>query len=248
MLHDLAGKLVGQNGLSLFGTTYTADSLTDRITKAAGSAMGPGAVTTVGSLGIGVLLGGFLTLVLIPYFLVSGPRVSQGLVWLIPPERRSSVQRLLPELVPAMRRYFVGVAVVVTFTAVVAYLGFGLLFALPHALLLSIAVGLLEIIPALGPFASMVLVGLSALQEHSPTVIALLIAYAVFLRLAIDNGVGPIVLGKSVKLHPVAIMFAFVCGAAFLGIIGLLLAVPASACLIIVLDRYYAEPVEVKPG
>ena len=242
MIHDLLIQLVGKNGVSVFGKTYTADALTRQLQQNVGSAIGPGGAAEAAGLGIGMLIGTFLTLVLIPYFLISGPRISDGLIWLLPPERRGSVERMLPAVVPVLRRYLGGVAVVVAFTAIAAYIGFGLVFALPHAILLSIAVGLLEIIPALGPFASMMLIMLSAFQEHNFLTIALLIAYAVFLRLAIDNGVGPIVLGRSAKLHPVAIMFAFVCGATFFGVVGLLLAVPASACLVVVLERYYAEP------
>jgi predicted PurR-regulated permease PerM len=137
----------------------------------------------------------------------------------------------------------VGVAVVVTFTSAAAWIGFGLIFGLPHAVLLSLAAGLLEIVPALGPATSMALVGLSATQQHSAAAIVTLMLYAILLRLVIDNGVGPVVLGQSARLHPVAVMFAFVCGAALLGVVGLLLAVPTAACLVVVLDTYYAEPV-----
>ncbi len=243
MVQEMLKQVVGPNGISLFGKTYTADGLYQAAAQHAGSLLTPTAVETAAGLGIGAILGGFLTLVLIPYFLASGPRIARGLIWLVPPERRPSVERTLPEVVPVLRRYIVGVGVVVIFTATAAWLGFGLLFKLPNAILLSLAVGLLEIIPALGPATSMVLVALSATQEHSVGTVVFLMLYAIFLRLVIDNGVGPIVLGRSARLHPVAVMFGFVCGAALLGLVGLLLAVPAAACLVVVLDSYYAEPV-----
>ena len=150
-------------------------------------------------------------------------------------------------MVPVLRRYLIGIAIVVAFTAVAAYIGYGLIFELPHAILLSIAVGILEIIPVIGPFASMVLVGLSALQENSLRTGAFLMGYAVVLRIVIDNLVGPLVLGQSARLHPVVIIFSFVCGATLLGPMGLLLAVPTAACVMIVLKYYYAEPVVADP-
>ena len=242
MIHDLVAQLVGPDGISIFGKKYTADSLVQQLQTSAGDILSPQLALTGTIFGVGGILGLFLTLVLTPYFMISGPALVEGIIWLVPPERRGSVRRTLPAVVPALRRYFVGVAIVVTFTAVVAYLGFGLLFALPHAILLSIAVGALEIIPALGPFASMVLIGLSSVQEHSVGTAALLMGYAIMLRLVIDNALGPLVLGQAAKLHPVAIIFSFICGASLFGVIGLLLAVPTAACIVIVLGHYYAEP------
>ncbi len=243
MIHDLVAQLVGPDGTSFFGKKYTADALVQQLQASADSLISPQLALTGTVFGVGGILGVFLTLVLTPYFMISGPGLVDGMIWLVPPERRGSVKRILPSVAPALRRYFVGVAVVVVFTAAAAYLGFGLLFHLPHAMLLSIAVGVLEIIPALGPFASMVLVGLSSVQEHSLGTAALLMGYAIVLRLVIDNALGPLVLGQAAKLHPVAVIFSFVCGASLFGVFGLLIAVPAAACVVIVLDHYYAQPV-----
>ncbi|MBV9749192.1 MAG: AI-2E family transporter, partial [Acetobacteraceae bacterium] len=131
-----------------------------------------------------------------------------------------------------------------TYTAVLAYLGYGVVFHLPHAILLSIAIGLLEIIPSIGPTVSFLLVGLAAMQdEHGLLSFFLLFAWAVALRLSIDNVFGPIVLGRAVNVPRVVILFAFVCGGVLFGIIGLILAVPVAACTKIVLEAYYAEPI-----
>jgi predicted PurR-regulated permease PerM len=162
----------------------------------------------------------------------------------LPPERRGTVRSMLPRAVPLLRRYLIGVAGVVAFTAAAAWIGFGLIFHLPHAVLLAIVVGALEIIPALGPFASAVLVGLTAIQQHSIWAAVGLGAYAVALRLVIDNLVGPLLLGRAARVHPVVVIFAFVLGASLFGVIGLLLAVPVAACTKMALQAYYAEPIE----
>jgi predicted PurR-regulated permease PerM len=156
------------------------------------------------------------------------------------------VVELLPKIIPLLRRYIVGICAVVLYTAVAGWIGFGLLFHLPQAVLLSVAVGVLELIPAVGPMTSMTLVGLTGLQQTSTAGLIFLMGYAVALRLSIDNLVGPLVLGRSVKVHPVVVMFAFVCGAMLFGVIGLLFAVPVAACIRLILDHYYAEP--IAPG
>ena len=205
---------------------------------------GAGLVGQVAGFGIALLLGLILTLALIPYFLFSGPEIAASTLWLVPPERRVSVSSVLPRIIPMLRRYLIGVTCVVTYTAILAYVGFGLIFRLPHAVLLSLAVGVLEIIPSLGPAASFVLVGLAAVEhERSLGAIALLGAWAVGLRLSIDNVFGPIVLGRAVNVPRVVIMLSFVLGAVLFGIVGLVLAVPIAACTKIVLDAYYSEPI-----
>jgi predicted PurR-regulated permease PerM len=235
---------IGADGVEIAGQRLTPETLTEDVLDGVKSLLGAGAVVRLGAMGVVGLLELVLTLVLIPYFLLSGPAIASSTLWLVPPERRGSVRRVLPRILPMLRRYLVGVACVVTFTAVAAYIGFGLVFHLPHALLLSVAVGFLEIIPSLGPATSFVLVGLTALlNEHSFGAAALLGTYAIALRLAIDNVVGPIVLGRAVDVPRVAVMLAFVCGAVLFGVVGLVLAVPVAACTKIVLDVYYSEPI-----
>ena len=72
---------------------------------------------------------------------------------------------------------------------------------------------------------------------------ALLIGFAIALRLSIDNLVGPLVLGEAARIHPVVVIISFVCGAILFGVVGLLIAVPVAVCIKITLEHYYAEPV-----
>jgi predicted PurR-regulated permease PerM len=241
--HDLLVQTVGPRGVSLFGQSYPPD----QIVAAAGAMLrqiiGPGLATGAAGIAAGGLFGGFLLLVLIPYFMISGPRLAAGAIWLIPPERRASVEALLPRILPVLRRYLVGILLVVTYTALIAWLGFGPVFKLPHSVLLAITVGVLEIIPAVGPLASASLVSLTAFEQQSLAATLTLIGFVILLRLSIDNLVGPIVLGQAARLHPVVVIFAFVCGAMLFGVIGLLLAVPTAVCLKVTLQHYYAEPI-----
>ena len=91
--------------------------------------IGPPALAALATVGIGMIVGGFLTLVLIPYFMASGPQLAASAIRLLPPERRHSVTELLPKIVPLLRRYIVGICAVVVYTSFVGWLGFGLLFA-----------------------------------------------------------------------------------------------------------------------
>ncbi|HKS89235.1 MAG TPA: AI-2E family transporter [Stellaceae bacterium] len=246
MIRNLIAQAVGPNGISLFGTTYKADDIMRALGSAVRALAAVGALTKVGELTLGTVLGFALTLVLAPYFMISGPRLAAGAIWLIPPERRRSIVELLPKIVPVLRRYLVGIAIVVFYAITIAWIGFGLIFGLPAAGLLAVAVGLLELIPVVGPLTSAALVGIVAVQQQSLTSAALLMAFAILLRLSIDNLIGPLVLGSAARLHPVVIIAAFVCGGILFGIVGLLLAVPTAVCIKITLQHYYAEPVRTE--
>lgn len=239
-------SLVGARGVTLFGRHYSPQQASATIINGGSNLINAAQVMLAVKIGVGTVAGFVLTLVLIPYFLVSGRRLADGALWLIPPERRRSVQQMLPQLVPMLRRYVAGLFCVVTYTAVVAYIGLGLIFHVKAAALLSVVVGFLELIPVVGPITSMALIGLTASQQNLWSAVFLM-AYALALRLSIDNLVGPFALGRAVTIHPVVVIFGFVIGAMLFGIIGLLLAVPTAACIKLVLEHYYAEPIAPEP-
>ena len=242
-LHKFVEDIVGPKGIALFGDTYRADDVIQALSAMAEKLVAAGAIVQLGSLGVSALFGFFLTLVLTPYFMISGPRLAAGAIWLIPPERRNSVTDLLPKILPALRRYLLGIFLVVVYTSFIAWIGFGPVFALPGAVLLAVTVGILEIMPVVGPISAALLVGIVAAQQATLTAAALLMGLVLALRLSIDNIIGPIVLGHAARLHPVVVIAGFVCGAMLFGVVGLLLAVPMAVCIKIALEHYYAEPI-----
>jgi predicted PurR-regulated permease PerM len=242
-IRSLIEQAVGPEGIAVFGKTYTADEIMRGLGEAAQKLAAAGVMLKAGELGIQAMFGLFLALVLTPYFMISGPRLSAGAIWLIPPERRRSVTDLLPRIVPALRRYLLGIFLVVVYTSFVAWIGFGPVFHLPGAVVLAVTVGILEIVPVVGPLSAAALVGVMAAQEATLAAAALLMGFVLFLRLSIDNLVGPLVLGQAAQLHPVVIIAGFVCGAMLFGVVGLLLAVPTAICIKITLEHYYAEPI-----
>ena len=245
-MRNLIEQAVGPGGIALFGTTYTADQIVRALADAVRKVAALEVVLKAGELGIQALLGLFLTLVLTPFFMISGPRLSAGAIWLIPPERRRSVTDLLPKIVPALRRYLLGIFLVVAYTSFIAWIGFGPVFHLPGAVVLAATVGILEIMPVVGPLSAAALVGVMAAQQATLAAAALLMGFVLFLRLSIDNLVGPLVLGQAARLHPVVIIAGFVCGAMLFGVVGLLLAVPTAVCIKITLEHYYAEPIRAE--
>jgi predicted PurR-regulated permease PerM len=196
----------------------------------------------VAGYGFATLVGTFLTVVLLCYFLVSGKSVARGLFWLVPPSRRPLVAQIGRRLDPVLKRYFVGLFVIVIYAVIAAYIGLGLILGIDHAFLLALLTGILETIPIIGSTMAAIVAGLVSL--HTATGLSSIFAfalYAVLLRLSIDQIVAPLVLGSAANVHPVLIIFCFLTGAALLGIPGVILAVPAALTVKAALTTLYGD-------
>jgi predicted PurR-regulated permease PerM len=240
-------EVLGSKGITVFGALYTPEKIEQAMGAMLADVAGFAALKTAAGLAGSIIFGSVLTLVLMPYFMISAPGLAAGALWLLPPERRPSVEELLPKIVPVLRRYLIGLCIVVSYTAVVGWIGFGPIFHLPHAALLAIIVGVLELVPVIGPIASASLVGIIAVQQSGLWTAALLFGFAIALRVSIDNVVGPLVIGGAARIHPVVVIISFTCGAILFGVVGLLIAVPVVVCVKITLQHYYAEPVVREP-
>jgi predicted PurR-regulated permease PerM len=247
MLHKYIGELARVAPPSLAGT-IDPDKITDSILAQARTFLKSGAVLTFAGYGVGVLFGIILSVVVLAYFLISGKRIAAGVFWLVPPEYRREVDDVAAKILPLLWRYFFGLLVVVCYTSILAWIAFGLVFHVPHAVLVALTVGVLELIPLIGPAITFVIVGLISAHGAGLAGTIGLFAFAVALRLSLDELVAPLVLGQAARLHPAMIIFAFLSGGVLFGIIGLLLAVPVAASIKIILAIYYAEPVTNQPG
>jgi predicted PurR-regulated permease PerM len=237
-----AAEVVGRDGVRAFGRTWTPRELSDAAGHAVEHLVESGRALELAATGAAAVFGVILTIVLTLYFLIGGPRLLHGAIWAVPPERRASVEAAVARIAPVLWRYLVGVAVVVLVTAGVGWVGFGPVFHIPHAGLLAVLVGGLETIPVVGPITSAAIVCVIALQRGGPWAAVSLAAFAIALRFVIDNVVGPLVLGTAGRIHPVVVIFSFLCGATLFGVLGLLLAVPTAASVRALLAARYDDP------
>jgi predicted PurR-regulated permease PerM len=242
-LRRLVGQAAGWVSASL-GVAVDPDKLTAALVDEVRGFFTGDALLRFAGFGVTAIFAAVLTLFLLIYFLISGRSIARGALWLVPPEYRAEVGEVARRVRPLLRRYIVGLAAVVVYTWAVAWIGFGAVFRLEGAALLAVVVALLELIPVVGPMTSAALVCAVALGQSSVVAATALVAFVILLRLSIDQLVGPLVLGRAERLHPVVIIFAFLSGAMLFGIIGLLVAVPVAGCIKLVLKIYYAEPVE----
>jgi predicted PurR-regulated permease PerM len=242
-LTDFARAAIGDGNVNVLGRSMNASQLAQAVASGARDWVEqPGKALQLGVIAFSTLSGSVLTVVLLFYFLYSGPEVMRRLFWLVPPAQRSTTLEIWARLDPVLRHYFLGVLAIVTYTAAAAYIGLGLILHLPHAIFLAILTGFLELIPMIGPSASAVLAGIVAVRHA--TSIGAIVGYAVYatvLRVSIDQVFGPVVLGTAAQLHPVAVIFCFLAGGLVFGVAGFILAVPVALIVKTALAVLYRE-------
>jgi predicted PurR-regulated permease PerM len=243
LLENFTRQAMGDEPIRLFGSSLDAHDIAQGALERLRDWFGQtDQIALLTGYSLAAVMGTFLTIVLLFYFLVSGRRVARGLFWIVPPHRRPLVARIWTRLDPVLMRYFIGVLGVVAYATVAAYIGLGVILGIKHAVFLALLTGLLETVPVIGPTAAAILAGLVSLRTATGIInIFEYAAYATALRLSIDQVVGPVVLGRAAHVHPVLIIFCFLAGGIVLGIPGVILAVPVALVVKSTLATLYGD-------
>ena len=104
------------------------------------------------------------------------------------------------------------------------------IFGIKYALILALTAGIFEIIPYLGPLISAIPAVFFAFAQSPSKALLVVLLYFIIQRIENDIIV-PKVLGKSIGLNPLVVIFAILIGARVGGVVGALLAVPVVTAL-----------------
>jgi predicted PurR-regulated permease PerM len=116
---------------------------------------------------------------------------------------------------------------------------FGLL-RLKYFYALGVLAGVLNIVPVIGPIASLVFAGLIAAFDSPAKLVAVLGFY--FFYQQVENAfLTPRIMKYSVNLPPLAVVVALTLGGAMAGILGALIAVPTAALLAVLAEEYLVK-------
>ncbi len=126
--------------------------------------------------------------------------------------------------------YTRGIVVVAFADAVLVLVGL-LILQVPLAPALAALVFLGAFIPVIGAPIATFFAAIVALAERGPVVALLVIALTVVVGSFDGDVLQPLVMGKAVSLHPLAIVFAIAAGGITLGIVGALIAVPIAGAI-----------------
>ena len=173
--------------------------------------------------------------VLTIYFLAALPAIKGFLTHLVPESRRSRFGLLLDEVLAGVGGYLLG-NLLTSLIAGIGTLVWAVALGLPYVLLLALMVALFDLIPVVGSTVAGVIVSLVALSVSFPVAIATAVFYVAY-RFVEDYLLVPRVMRQAVNVSPVLTVLGVIIGAALLGIIGALVAIPIAAGIKLVVEQ-----------
>lgn len=190
-----------------------------------------------GSVALAVLGYAVLVPVALFYMLNDWTRLLDSLKVLVPPAWRVSFDSFMQDSDAVLGEYLRGQLLVML--ALVVYYTVGLsLFGLDLALPIGVFTGLAVFVPYLGFGLGLVLALLAGLLQLAPAQALLMVSVVFGLGQLIESFVlTPRLVGERIGLHPLAVILALMAFGQVLGFVGVLMALPASAVLLVGLRR-----------
>lgn len=252
----LADKLNGTMSpwLAQFGVDVSLDSTSIRnfVVKYLGANIEDGLSAALSSARIG---GSFLlaligNAVLVPavlfYLLMDWPQLSARLHRLIPPRLRARVQSFLNDCDEMLGQYLRGQLLVMVILAVYYSVGLAL-FRFDLAVPVGVFTGLAVFIPYLGFGLGLVLALLAGVLQFASWygVIAVAVVYGVGQVLE-SFILTPRLVGERIGINPLTVIFALLAFGHLAGFVGVLIALPVCAVLVVATGRLYTLYVDSK--
>ena len=196
-------------------------------------------VSRVGSTAADVATGVLLTLFTLLFFLMEGERIWLFVVGLFPKDAREAVNGAGRAGWKSLGAYVRVQLLVAAIDAIGIGLGAAIL-GVPLAIPLGVLVFLGSFIPVIGALFSGAVAVLLALVALGPVQALIMLGIVLLVQQVESHILQPLIMGKAVSLHPLAVIFSVAGGSMIFGAVGALFAVPTLAVVNSVV-RYLAD-------
>lgn len=190
---------------------------------------------------VSAISGTLLLLFLSIYIAVNPGLYRDGILHLFPHSRRERAAAVLASVSLVLRQWM-GAQLVSMVAIAIITTGVLLLLDVKAAIALGVLAGLSEFIPVFGPLISAVPALGIAFLDSPQKALYVLIAYLAIQQVE-SNILTPLVMKKGVDVPPVVTILAGSVMAILFGFLGLLVAVPLAAALMVVVKMTYVQPV-----
>ena len=196
--------------------------------------------------GAGLLLQA-LGAVVMALYMVANPRpLLNGILALFPLDRRGRVEEILDLIRRRVSGWILGQLAAMALIFALTWISLVIL-GVEFAFTFAVLTGVLEIVPFFGPIIAAVPPILVAFVD-SPTKALLVVVVYVVIHQVEAHVVSPMVMARSVRLHPVVVILAVLAMGDLLGLAGIILAVPTAAVVTVLLDELYVKPLGATPA
>lgn len=190
---------------------------------------------------ISTITGVILSVVIVPfilfYLLKDGDKLPEYFLKLLPPRFRDDTREVFTEADKQLGAYIQGQLIVAFCIGVMVYIGF-LIIGMEYALLLGVLAMVTSVVPYIGPAIAIAPAAIIALVTSPFMLVKLAIVWTV-VQLVEGNLISPQVMGKTLFIHPVTIIFVLLTAGSLFGIVGVILGIPMYALLRVLVSHFY---------
>jgi predicted PurR-regulated permease PerM len=167
------------------------------------------------------------------YLLCDWHKVVSGIRNIIPPKARETIEPLAQECDSVLSAFIRGQLLVILALSLIYSIGLSIV-GLPLGLMIGAIAGVLSLVPYLGSIVGIIIATVAAYVQLD-SITSLFLVWGVFaVGHIIENFVlTPYLIGNRIGLHPVAVIFAVLAGGCLFGFMGVLLALPVAALLMV---------------
>ncbi|ANU13188.1 hypothetical protein B481_1592 [Planococcus halocryophilus Or1] len=190
---------------------------------------------------ISTITGVILSIVIVPfilfYLLKDGEKLPEYFLKLLPPRFRDDTREVFSEANKQLGAYIQGQLIVAFCIGVMVYIGF-LIIGMEYALLLGVLAMVTSVVPYIGPAIAIAPAAIIALVTSPFMLVKLAIVWTV-VQLVEGNLISPQVMGKTMFIHPVTIIFVLLTAGSLFGVVGVILGIPMYALLRVLVSHLY---------
>jgi predicted PurR-regulated permease PerM len=193
------------------------------------------------STSFGVLGNLYIIFFLAIFFTTNPDLYKNGIIKLIPEDRKDLAKQVIDRISVALKSWLKGMMLSMVLVFILLTVGLSIM-SIPVALVLALLTGLLKLIPNFGSLAAMIPGVLLALTISTNTAIVVALMY-IITQTIVSNVVNPIIQKRMMDLPPALTILAQVLMATLSGVLGIILAVPLLAIVMILVDELYVKKI-----
>jgi len=167
------------------------------------------------------------------YLLIDMPKYKERFLELVPTQHQDEVSYVANEVGSSLGSFVRGQLLVAAIVGIASSAGMAII-DLPFWILVGLIAGLLNLIPFLGPLVGGALAAVVALLNGDVTQAVGAVVIFTAIQQVDNHVITPLVQRTRVKLSPLVIVLALIIGGSLAGLLGVLIAVPATAAVRIV--------------
>lgn len=191
------------------------------------------------------VMGNLYVVILLAIFFTANPSIyKNGIIMLVPPKNKSLARVAIDRISTALKGWLKGTMLSMVLITLLIATGLTVM-GIPGAMVLAMFTGMLKLIPNFGSMAAMIPGVLLALTVSTNTAIIVALIYLIS-QTIVSNIVTPLIQKRMINLPPALTIISQVIMGTLSGALGIILAVPLLAIIIILVDELYVKKMKTE--